>query len=119
MYRIAMILNPKYKLMYFTAKKWPQEWIDAALTVLREHWMTYYKPSLEATAETSISKVTSTFNNDTSIIRWMTPRMIFVELDKFGASTIGNELEEYLKMPMIASVKDPLAGGIQMLETHL
>ena len=42
---LTLVLNPKYKLTYFRAKKWPQDWIDAALTVLRDHWTTYYKPS--------------------------------------------------------------------------
>jgi len=34
---------------------------------------------------------------------------LFAELDNFGSSTIGDELEEYLKAPTIATIKDPLA----------
>ena len=34
---------------------------------------------------------------------------LFAELDNFGSSTIGDELEEYLKVPTITTVKDPLA----------
>jgi len=41
----SVVLHPKYKLTYFQSKKWPEEWVDAARLVLREQWMTYYKPS--------------------------------------------------------------------------
>ena len=34
---------------------------------------------------------------------------LFAELDNFGSLTIGDELEEYLKAPTIATVKDLLA----------
>jgi len=34
---------------------------------------------------------------------------LFTELDNFGSSTIGDELQEYLKAPTIATVKDPFA----------
>ena len=40
-----IVLHPKYKLTYFRSKKWPDAWVNAARLVLREQWMTYYKPS--------------------------------------------------------------------------
>jgi len=44
---------------------------------------------------------------------------LFAELDNFGSSTIGDELEEYLKAPTIATVKDPLAWWHAVGDTPL
>jgi hypothetical protein len=44
---------------------------------------------------------------------------LFAELDNFNSSTIGDELEEYLKMPTIASVQDPLAWWHAIGDTPL
>ncbi|KAI0763386.1 hypothetical protein BC629DRAFT_1273558, partial [Irpex lacteus] len=30
LYRIAMVLNPRYKLQYFKQAKWPEDWINTA-----------------------------------------------------------------------------------------
>jgi len=58
-YLCLLVLHPKYKLTYFQSKKWPQEWIDAARTVLREQWSTNYKPSSsdEPATQSSTSSV--------------------------------------------------------------
>ncbi|KAJ3832394.1 hypothetical protein F5878DRAFT_548248 [Lentinula raphanica] len=45
LYRMAMILHPKYKLDYFRKARWEQEWIDTAVRVTREAWERDFKPS--------------------------------------------------------------------------
>ncbi|KAL1937047.1 hypothetical protein VTO73DRAFT_15573 [Trametes versicolor] len=43
-YRIAMILHPRYKIQYFKDQDWQEEWIAAAIEITRTEWETYYKP---------------------------------------------------------------------------
>jgi hypothetical protein len=59
------VLHPKYKLSYFRTKKWPEEWIETAKEVLREQWLTNYKPGdpLEATSQSSSSVCLRFFQN--------------------------------------------------------
>ncbi|TFY54825.1 hypothetical protein EVG20_g9550 [Dentipellis fragilis] len=57
MYRLSMILHPKYKLDYFSRNKWPLQWVEIAKRLLREQWEQYYKPS-DAPASTMESKGT-------------------------------------------------------------
>ncbi|KAF8590830.1 hypothetical protein K439DRAFT_1328930 [Ramaria rubella] len=42
-YRVAMIMHPRYKLDYFHAKEWPQDWIDMALSIACQIWCNEYK----------------------------------------------------------------------------
>ena len=42
-YRIAMILNPAYKLSYFRKRNWPESWVKTAEELLREEWKTNYQ----------------------------------------------------------------------------
>ncbi|KZT31351.1 hypothetical protein SISSUDRAFT_971525, partial [Sistotremastrum suecicum HHB10207 ss-3] len=44
MYRVAMVLHPKYKLEYFRAKKWKKKWIKQAEAIVREIWKRDYLP---------------------------------------------------------------------------
>src|SRR5271156_1553799 len=51
------VLNPKFKLQYFKNENWPQEWIDTAVEVLRDHWNLYYKPNESAMISASQESV--------------------------------------------------------------
>ncbi|KAL1947002.1 hypothetical protein VTO73DRAFT_13963 [Trametes versicolor] len=42
-YRIAMILHPRYKMQYFRDQDWEEEWIAVAVDLVRSEWTTYYK----------------------------------------------------------------------------
>ncbi|KZS97031.1 hypothetical protein SISNIDRAFT_395007, partial [Sistotremastrum niveocremeum HHB9708] len=44
MYRVAMILHPKFKTAYFVAKEWDDEWIERALEIVKEIWRRDYLP---------------------------------------------------------------------------
>ncbi|KAH9009544.1 hypothetical protein EDB84DRAFT_1280411, partial [Lactarius hengduanensis] len=43
-YRLSILLHPRFKTYYFTHHKWPQGWIDEALDLLRAVWSDY-KPA--------------------------------------------------------------------------
>jgi len=62
----SLVFNPKYKLSYFHAKKWPEEWIDGALSVLWEHWVNNYKPfnTQEATTKSACCIVWCNMNSN-------------------------------------------------------
>ena len=83
------MLHPKYKLSYFRKKKWPEDWVDAERTVLREQWNTYYKPHNDSNTEPS--QLDSVCDN------------FFTELDNFGTETTIDELKEYLNTPTIST----------------
>ncbi|TDL14515.1 hypothetical protein BD410DRAFT_733965 [Rickenella mellea] len=42
MYRLAMLLHPRYKTTYFTRQGWLTEWIDNAIALLREEYEKNY-----------------------------------------------------------------------------
>ena len=86
------MLHPKYKLSYFRSKNWPEEWVDAARTVLREQGSAYYKPFNNLNADTSSQSSISPARDD-----------FFDELDDFGTVTTVDELEEYLNTPTIST----------------
>ena len=83
------MLHPKYKLSYFWKKKWSEDWVDTAHTVLREQWNTYYKPRNDSNTEPSqLDPARDDF---------------FTELNNFGTETTIDELEEYLNTPTIST----------------
>lgn len=87
-------MHPRYKLAYFVKKKWPQEWLDAAKTLITEHWEKWYKP--DSTSHPSTSQSLS--DN------------IFASLDEDDEVVSGDALEDYLNTPPLAhvSTKDPI-----------
>ncbi|KAF8587379.1 hypothetical protein K439DRAFT_1338216 [Ramaria rubella] len=42
-YRIAMVLHPRYKTIYFQRQKWPDSWVDTAVSLVCEEWEKNYK----------------------------------------------------------------------------
>ena len=50
------VLHSRYKLTYFREANWPPEWIDAAVTIIREQWEEHYKPKA-ASVEQPMSSV--------------------------------------------------------------
>ena len=57
---LLLVLHPRYKLSYFRSKNWPEEWIDAARTVLWEQWSSYYKPRNDSELDPSSQSSSST-----------------------------------------------------------
>nr|GAT43317.1 predicted protein [Mycena chlorophos] len=126
-YRIAMILHPRYRLSYFRDARWLEEWIVAATTLLRERFEERYnkppapasEPSTPVTSEqeqefTSPVKVTLT-----PVLHIMT--LIYFEAKNrykdpsFKAPTaaaLGDEIERYLASP-VEDVQDPIQWWIE------
>ncbi|KAF8591459.1 hypothetical protein K439DRAFT_1326658, partial [Ramaria rubella] len=46
-YRIAMVLHLRYKTIYFQCQKWPDSWVDTAVSLVREEWEKNYKQAGE------------------------------------------------------------------------
>ena len=44
MYRIAMLLHPRFKTAYFRSRDWEANWIDDAIELVNEEWRAHYKP---------------------------------------------------------------------------
>jgi hypothetical protein len=44
------VLHPRYKLNFFVQASWDQDWIDEAVRVTRQAWVSRYKPSLASVA---------------------------------------------------------------------
>ncbi|KAF8578273.1 hypothetical protein K439DRAFT_1362533, partial [Ramaria rubella] len=59
-YRIAMILHPRYKTFYFQWQKWPDLWIDTAVKLLHQQWEKHYKPA--GTKSLTTSEVSTLFH---------------------------------------------------------
>jgi len=125
----SLVLNPKYQLSYFHAKKWLEEWIDGALSVLRKHWVNNYKLSntQEATTKSVCCIVWCNMNLTLCLQLYMITHLqhettnndLFTELDNFRASTIEDKLEEYLKALPLQQCWTPLLGGIWWVTTLL
>ena len=79
-------------MSYFRSKNWPEEWVDAARSVLREHWSLYYKPRKDLDHSSQPSESSSTSRDN-----------FFDELDDFGTDPAIDELEEYLNTPTIST----------------
>jgi hypothetical protein len=121
-----LVLNPKYKLSYFRAKDWEEEWIDAALKVLRDQWMTYYKHSQRQSTTIAMAQDPLAVSKSVVPIFLLTLTATvlpqddpFAELDNFGSFSVEDELEEYLKAPPISTVLDPLGWWHTMGDTPL
>ncbi|KAF4610855.1 hypothetical protein D9613_006637 [Agrocybe pediades] len=103
-YRIAMILHPRHKMMYFTKAKWEQSWIDTAGRIIREEWTENYKPKDKPvnTAQDGSLTRTSSF-----------ARKYFDSLNDDIAST-ADALEEWLASPVVNTALDPVDYWTQM-----
>ncbi|KAG8692217.1 hypothetical protein FRC11_003774, partial [Ceratobasidium sp. 423] len=43
LYRLAILLNPSFRVHYLTRAEWPEDWIDTAVDLLEEYWEKHYK----------------------------------------------------------------------------
>lgn len=46
MYRIAMVLHPRFKTAYFRSRDWETSWIEDAISLVTTEWELHYKPKL-------------------------------------------------------------------------
>ncbi|KAF8583746.1 hypothetical protein K439DRAFT_1308281, partial [Ramaria rubella] len=85
-------LHPRYKTLYFQCQKWPESWIDTAMSLVREQWEKHYRPQ-GGTRDPLKEPLCSSY---------------FADLDTFSASEGVDELDEYLGLPAQPSIADPL-----------
>ncbi|KIM35089.1 hypothetical protein M413DRAFT_48960, partial [Hebeloma cylindrosporum] len=95
-YRIAMILHPRYKTSYFVRAKWPQQWSTDAETLARKVWTAKYKK--EISQPVTQTKAT----ND----RFSAARKYFDVLQETGTPI--DPLEEWLSSPVVNTQQDPI-----------
>lgn len=105
MYRCAMILHPRYKLTYFREAKWPSEWIDAAVSIVREQWEDHYRPR-GTTVDQPVSSLSDNDEDD-----------LFADIDNFGKNPTQDALDAWIKSPTIGNAGDPIAWWASMLSS--
>ncbi|RPD52700.1 hypothetical protein L226DRAFT_474024 [Lentinus tigrinus ALCF2SS1-7] len=86
-----IVLHPRYKSAYFKRQKWPQSWIDTAISLLREEWQ-WYKPAPKPTAASG---------GASGEVRCSS---LYHEHSSSGIDA----LEEYLISPPLPSVTNPI-----------
>ncbi|KAF8574184.1 hypothetical protein K439DRAFT_1373096 [Ramaria rubella] len=42
-YPPPIVLHPRYKTIYFQCQKWPDSWVDTAVSLVCEEWEKNYK----------------------------------------------------------------------------
>lgn len=102
---IFLVLHPRLKTYYFTHHKWPQEWIDEALDLLRSVWSDYKpEPVREPSRPEPVSVPVATGS------RVKRNRVDFNIVLNYG-HRVGNgsdALEDYLNSPPLPQEMDPI-----------
>lgn len=56
MYRIAMILHPRFKMSYFRSRGWEAEWITTAIDMVETEWKKHYQPTVSLSTTTTTTR---------------------------------------------------------------
>ena len=64
----TLVMNPRMKTQYFIREQWLQEWIDAALEIVRNEWKRY-KPASDADNTIPHSEVRRLYH---ALDKWLT-----------------------------------------------
>ncbi|KAJ3511231.1 hypothetical protein NMY22_g15715 [Coprinellus aureogranulatus] len=99
-YRIAMMLHPRYKTQYFVKAGWDASWIEEAKTIIRNEWRDHYKPSADIPAPSPES-------DGSRSDHFTQARAHFSSILDRGVST-GDALEEWLSSPPVTTSVDPI-----------
>ncbi|TFK79533.1 hypothetical protein K466DRAFT_467951, partial [Polyporus arcularius HHB13444] len=90
-------LHPAYKDKYFRKARWPEDWIDEALRVIKAEWTSEYKTAPDA----SDLRLSTDLPGGT--------RNLFASITGRSTRRAEDSLEEYLEAAPRVTVKDPLA----------
>ncbi|KDR74458.1 hypothetical protein GALMADRAFT_29018, partial [Galerina marginata CBS 339.88] len=101
-YRIAMILHPRYKTSYFTRAKWPQDWISATETITHKVWTEDYKKTAPPRA-TQQPAVGTSNGADTHVSPF-----------NLNNSTPIDALDKWLNSPIVNTPQDPISYWVGM-----
>ncbi|OJT13075.1 Zinc finger BED domain-containing protein 4 [Trametes pubescens] len=123
-YRIAMILHPRYKLQYFRDADWEEDWITEALKLVRDEWTTNYKPQ-QAAADAQVASQAKgkgragpgTGRRSAQQSQQSTTDL-FASISGAAAKAAKQDLlEAYLEEPPQPTVQDPLHYWNVILQT--
>jgi hypothetical protein len=103
-----VVLHPAYKLSYFQKRKWPEDWIQTALELVRTEWSDNYKEEIEEISPAQYVHLIfflliSSLN---SLVQTSLTQKYFGTMEQ---SAISDALETYLTDPIVSSIQDPLA----------
>ncbi|KAJ3835499.1 hypothetical protein F5878DRAFT_644302, partial [Lentinula raphanica] len=104
MYRMCMMLHPKYKTHYFDKAQWESMWKDTAINILREEWNSRYKCMIDESENGAMTSDVTDLDMG-----------LFNELNQFGKTKADDVLDEYLKSPIDANV-DPVSYWVSHLD---
>ncbi|OJT13582.1 hypothetical protein TRAPUB_9870 [Trametes pubescens] len=111
-YRIAMMLHPRYKTQYFKDQSWPDEWITEAREIIEEEWTSNYKPKEDApaAAEIPIAPVPASRSGPgrRSAAASANTRKRFAAIGSAAKGGRADALKIYLEEPPSDTVSDPL-----------
>nr|GAT44897.1 predicted protein [Mycena chlorophos] len=113
-YRIAMMLHPRYRLSYFRDAKWLDEWILAATNLLRERFEERYNQPATPSTEPS----TPVASEEDKVDQFASPKKgknRYHNLTAFKpptAAALGDEIDRYLSSP-IEDVADAIRWWIE------
>ncbi|GLB45613.1 putative hAT family C-terminal dimerisation region [Lyophyllum shimeji] len=98
-YRIAMVLHPRYKLQYFKNLKWKPRWIETAMTLVRDEYerrkgefdddAPVEKPPTSEPTQQSSSKRPNVFDNLPTLSA-PAPSELRDELDRYLSTDVEN-----------------------------
>ncbi|PIL32862.1 hypothetical protein GSI_04980 [Ganoderma sinense ZZ0214-1] len=106
-YRIAMVLHPRYKTNYFRTQDWPEDWISEAVDLIRGEWTARYKPA----ASTDKGKARAPGPARVSGRRTAaaaSSRALFESIARGPSAENQDALEAYLEAPPLTTVEDPI-----------
>ncbi|PIL35261.1 hypothetical protein GSI_01986 [Ganoderma sinense ZZ0214-1] len=105
-YRVAMMLHPAYKDAYFNEHNWLPEWITESHRLIRKEWQAY-KPSPAPPQGLPPPVAPPARPGHLSAAR--STRALFKPIAARAAASAKDALEEYLALPVIETVEDPIA----------
>ncbi|KAJ2920669.1 hypothetical protein H1R20_g16425, partial [Candolleomyces eurysporus] len=113
-YRIAMILHPAYKTLYFKDARWEEEWISTAVSVAQKEWLENYKEKGQLLVSSTLStEDISEPHHDC----FAEACRHFASMNQKAQPTITNAFEEWILAAPIATqlaTSDPIAYWLGM-----
>ncbi|KAH8992136.1 hypothetical protein EDB86DRAFT_2806362, partial [Lactarius hatsudake] len=107
-YQVSILLHHRFKTFYFSHHKWPQEWIEEALSLLRMVWRAKYRPD-PINKPDEPPQLESVSVSVTANLQLKKSKVDFdVVLNYRHQIGQGDALEEYLSAPPLPKVMDPI-----------
>ncbi|OJT08548.1 hypothetical protein TRAPUB_554 [Trametes pubescens] len=114
-YRIAMMLHPRYKTQYFKDQSWPEDWITEARAIIEKEWTSNYKPKdapapadIPAVPAPSASRPGPGRRSAAASAASVSTRKRFAAIGGAAKAGCVDALKKYLEEPPAETVTDPL-----------